>query len=517
MAQESTQIASNPIVWADMPDASIIRVGDSYYMSSTTMHLSPGLPIMKSKNLVDWEIIGYAYDILEDNDQLSLRNGKNSYGAGSWASSLRFHNGVFYVSTFSSSTGKTHVYTCTDIEKGDWKEKSFSPALHDHSLFFDDDGRIYMLHGVNNIHLTELLPDVSGIKPNGIDKIIVKDASLVAAPKIGLPAEGTQLFKINGMYYLCNITWPPNDMRTQIVHRADKIDGPYQGRIILKDQGIAQGGLIDTPSGDWYAYLFQDCGAVGRIPFLIPLKWEDGWPLLGINGKAPTMLNISRKTDRVNNIVASDEFERTPSIGETCEAFPLAWQWNHNPDNRFWSLTERPNWLRLKTGRIDKSLLEARNTLTQRTFGPKCSATTLIDVSNIKNGDFAGIAAFQKQYGFVGVKKQGDSKSVVMSNTDENGAMREVENIPIDTNLVYLKIECDFKDRRDEASFYWSLDGKEWKKIGSILKMRYTLPHFMGYRFALFNFATEEAGGWTDFDFFRVGNFNATAKAVGYF
>jgi len=148
--------ATNPILWADVPDPSILRVGGTYYMSSTTMHMSPGLPLMKSRNLVDWKTVGYAYETLADNDALNLENGKSAYGAGSWASSLRHHDGTFYVSTFSSTTGKTHVYRTRDIERGPWTETSFRPSLHDHSLFFDDDGRVYMLHGSGNVRLTEL-------------------------------------------------------------------------------------------------------------------------------------------------------------------------------------------------------------------------------------------------------------------------------------------------------------------------------------------------------------------------
>src|SRR5262249_13674908 len=126
-----TAKAQNPILWADVPDIAMIRVGDTYYMSSTTMHMSPGLPIMKSKDLVNWELASYAYDTLGDNDALTLRNGKNAYGAGSWASSLRYHDGTFYVTTFSSTVGKTHIYSTKDIEEGPWKETSFRPSLHD--------------------------------------------------------------------------------------------------------------------------------------------------------------------------------------------------------------------------------------------------------------------------------------------------------------------------------------------------------------------------------------------------
>ncbi|HSH96277.1 MAG TPA: family 43 glycosylhydrolase [Roseimicrobium sp.] len=275
--------AHNPLIWADVPDIAIIRVGKTYYMSSTTMHMSPGLPIMKSMDLVNWSMASYAYETLADNEALRLENGKNAYGQGSWASSLRYHDGVFHASTFSANTERTHIYTTRDPEHGPWKETSFEPSLGDHSLFFDDDGRVYMVYGSGRIMLTELKADLSGIKPGGVNKVIVENVNaLFGSDQGGLKGEGSQLSKINGRYYLFNIASPGNRWaRTVIVHRADAITGPYEGRIALDDQGIAQGGLIDTPEGKWYAYLFKDNGAVGRIPYLVPVTWKDGWPVLG--------------------------------------------------------------------------------------------------------------------------------------------------------------------------------------------------------------------------------------------
>ncbi len=492
--------AKNPIIWADVPDISIVRHGDTYYMSSTTMHMNPGLPIMKSKDLVNWELASYAYELLaKDNDKLNLKNGENAYGAGSWASSLRYHNGAFYVAVFSGTTGKTSIFSTKDPDKTPWTRVSeFSPAMHDLSLFFDDDGRVYMVHGGGNLRLTELKSDLSGIKPGGIDQVIIENASRIAGEKTGLPAEGSQLFKVNGKYYLFNITWPPGDMRTELVHRADKITGPYEGKVFIHDQGVAQGGIIDTPKGDWFAYMFQDHGAVGRIPYLVPMKWEDGWP---VADKVPVTLDIPAGKGGVSGIVTSDEFDRKagdPALG-------LAWQWNHNPDEKNWSLTKHPGVLRLTTGRVDADVTQARNTLTQRTFGPESSATTAIDVTNMKNGDFAGLVALQKKYGFVGVKATGANREIVMVSA-ESDSPKEIASVPLKQKVVFLKVDCDYKPGADKATFAYSLDGKTWTPIGKPLSMVYTLPHFMGYRFGLFNFATKSPGGFVDFDFFRVSD-----------
>jgi beta-xylosidase len=494
--------AKNPIIFADVPDLSMIRVGDTYYMSSTTMHMSPGVPIMSSKDLVNWKLVSYAYDTLVSNDEMNLNNGKSTYGRGSWASSMRYHNGTYYVSTFAATSGKTHIYTTKNIEKGPWKAISFRPALHDHSLFFDDDGKTYLIYGNKKLTLLELKEDLTGVKEGGVNQVIIDDASQPSQSvgNSGL-GEGSQLFKVRGKYYLFNITWPRGGMRTVVIHKADKLTGPWEGRVALQDLGVAQGGLIDKPDGTWYAYLFRDFGAVGRIPYLVPVKWEDGWPVLGVNGKVPETLNLPASKGLIPGIVNSDEFNRKK--GEP--ALPLVWQWNHNPDNSLWSVTKRPGYLRLTTGRIDTSFLSARNSLTQRTIGPVCTGSTSLDVSNMKDGDFAGFALLQKNYGLVGVRVEGDRKTIVMINAS-GGKPVEAQTIPLNQKTVFFKAECDFTDKKDVADFFYSLDGKTWTPIGTQLKMAYTLPHFMGYRFTLFNYATKYVGGSADFDFFRISD-----------
>jgi len=495
------QKAINPILHADVPDLSMIRVGNVYYMSSTTMHMSPGVPIMKSTDLVNWKLVSYAYDTLDDVDELNLNNGKSTYGRGSWASSLRYHNGTYYVSTFAGTTGKTYVYSTKNIEKGPWKKISFKPSLHDHSLFFDDDGKVYMVYGAGRIMLAELNDDLSGIKTGTTPKEIITNASLAGGPNIGLPAEGSQLFKLNGKYYLFNISWPRGGMRTVLIHRSNNIAGPYEGRIGLQDKGVAQGGLIKTPKGEWYAYLFRDNGAVGRIPYLVPVTWKDEWPVIGIDGKVPMELDLPANKSLIPGIVNSDEFNR--KSGEL--ALPLAWQWNHNPDNALWSISKRSGYLRLTTGRVDTSIFLAHNTLTQRTIGPVSSANTALDVSNMKEGDCAGLLLLQKKFGWVGVKAEGGSKYLVMVN-GEVGTGTEIKRIPLEQKTIYLKAECDFRDRADKAGFAYSLDGKTWQSIGNTLHMAYTIPHFMGYRFGLFNYATKTTGGYADFDFFHISD-----------
>ncbi len=492
------QQATNPIIYADVPDMSMVRVGNTYYMSSTTMHMSPGVPIMKSTDLVNWKLINYAYDTLANMDALNLTDGKGTYGRGSWASCIRYHKGTFYVSTFAQTTGKTYIYSTKNIEKGPWKTVSFKPSYHDHSIFFDDNGKVYLITGAGKLLFYEMNDELSDVKP-GSERILIENASTPSGTGGGLPAEGSQLFKVNSKYYLFNISWPRGGMRSVIIHRSDNINGPWEGRVALQDKGVAQGGIIDMPDGKWYAYLFRDNGSVGRIPYLVPVKWEDGWPVLGDNGKVPQSLDLPANKSLLPGIVASDEFNRKKNE----PALPLVWQWNHNPDNSLWSVTERKGFLRLKTGRLDTSFLLSRNSLTQRTIGPVCSGIISLDVSGMKDGDFAGLGLLQKQYGLLGVKAEGGSKSIVMINASTSKPA-EAANIPLAQNTVYFKAECNFTERKDVADFFYSLDGKNWQPVGTQLKMAYTIPQFIGYRFALFNYATRNTGGFADFDYFRI-------------
>jgi len=491
------QRASNPLIWADVPDPSVIRVGDTYYMSSTTMHMNPGLPIMKSHNLVDWELLGYAYDTLSDGNESTLSQGEQSYGQGSWASSLRYHQGRFYVSTFANHTGKTYIFSTDDIENGNWERATIDELFHDASLVFDQ-GRVFLIYGNDDIHLVELNAEATAVKPDGLSTTLIEKASAIAGDEFWVPSEGAQLTRKDGMYYLNLISWPAGGMRTQLVYRAEQLTGPYEGRIVLEDRGIAQGGLIDTPDGDWYAFLFRDFGAVGRIPYLVPVQWRDGWPVYGIDGKVPERLPIVATGDGLNNLVASDDFDYASDAD-----LKLAWQWNHNPNDRGWSVTGPPGYLTLTNQRVDSGLLDTRNTLTQRTFGPKSRATVALDVSELRSGDRAGLAALQANYGFVGVEQTDSGRALVM--VSGNAEQEQVQaRIPLTQSTVYLQIRADFEDQRDQASFWYSLDQEQWTRIGEPLTMEYTLPHFMGYRFALFSYATEQTGGRAAFDYYRV-------------
>jgi xylan 1,4-beta-xylosidase len=487
--------AQNPILWGDVPDPDVIRVGNAYYMVSTTMHFNPGVPVMKSTDLVNWEVVNYVYDTLENGDRQNLNNGQNEYGQGSWASSLRFRNGTFYVVFVSLSSGRTYIYRTTNIETGPWTRSTLNSVYHDPSLLFDDDGRVYLIYGGDDIRIIELTADATAIRSGGLNQVIIPDAGSIAGSG-GLPAEGAHAYKIDGRYYVFLISWPAGSMRTELVYRASSVAGPYVGQVALRNSGIAQGGVVNRPDGQWYAMLFQDKSAVGRIPYLMPITWSNGWPVFGNPFDTGISVNLASR------FVASDEFDGGPRPG-------VMWQWNHNPDNTFWSLTSRPGFLRLTNGGVRASILNARNTLTQRTFGPESSAVVALETGAMRDGDYAGLAAFQFFYGFVGVKMSGATRSIVMvrgstNNPNQGSVPVEVASVPISQSRVYLRMHADYRNQTDRASFFYSLDGSRWTAIGEVIQMVYTLPHFVGYRFGLFNYATRTAGGFVDFDYFRI-------------
>ena len=488
---------SNPITWVDNPDPSIVRVDDAYYMVTTTMHFAPGVPVMKSTDLSQWRTVGYAYQTLTNNDEQNLNGGKNAYGKGSWASSIRYHKGFFYILTPSYTTGRTHLYKTADVENGPWSEVTL-PFYHDPSLFFDDDGTVWVFYGSSDqISYVQLNDDASGVKAGGrsgkLDGVSVNQVTGTSSYYV--QQEGSHMEKVNGEYYLFTISWPAGKCRSEIVYRSKNLLNGFSGRVFLQDNGVAQGGIFDTPDGKWYALLFRDSGPVGRIPYLVPTSWKDGWPVAD-GGKVPTTLDLPEAALPGYGMVTSDDFEG--------DALALEWQWNHNPDNRNWTLSANPGHLRITTGRTDSRIVNAKNTLTQRTFGPKCSGRTLVDGSGMKDGDMAGLVALQDTKGFVALARDADGYKVVMYSGTKDGESQKA-SAPVSDSKVYLRVDFDLPLDRGTASFYYSTGGSTWTRIGDNVALDYSLGMFTGYRFGLFNFATKTAGGYVDFDWFKIG------------
>ena len=552
------------MLWADVPDPDVIRVGDTFYLVSTTMHLMPGAPVMASKDLEHWETVGYIFDKLTDSPKydlafsLPLEEQKGEgvgtvYGRGQWATSLKYHDGKFWALLAPNEAGPmgdTYIFTAPKAE-GPWTIHSRLRHFHDATLFFDDDGTPYVFFGTGE--MCQLTRDLKGVVEGSLRHYFQREAD-----ERGL-LEGTRVIKHNGTYYaqLISHVYAPGRHRREVCYRTKDLNGTWEKNTILEsDFGgfgyLAQGTIVDTEEGDWYGIMFQDRGGVGRVLTISPVRWIDGWPQLGDeNGKVPTTMrtyrnlspNPSPKGEGSNytaGIVQSDDFSgvecRTESV-EFATAMPKSkgtaaansslftlhsslkkcWQWNHNPVDNAWSLTERPGFLRLKTSRVVPNLYLAPNTLTQRMEGPTCNGYIAMDLRKMKDGDCAGLTAFNGDSGVMTVKKQGSKLVLEMSEqkvslTDREKAVTKVEEKVIETvalssklSTIYLKITGDFQPgHNDAANFYYSLDGKEWKQIGTKnYRMQFDYRRFfMGSKFGIFNYATKKVGGYVDVDEF---------------
>ena len=500
----------NPVLWADVPDPDVIRVGDEFYLVSTTMHLMPGGPIMRSKDLASWETVSYLFDSLTDSPKYNMIDG-TVYGRGQWATSLRYHNGKFYAMFAPNDNmgGNTYIYTTEDPAKG-WKLLSRMRHFHDSSFLFDDDGRVYVFHETGKI--TELRPDLKGVLKGGLDTCVIRRD----AEETGL-LEGSRVIKHDGKYYLLMVSWPVNKPRRQVCFRADHLCGPWEKKVILQDNFAGfpyagQGTIVDDQKGNWYGVIFQDRGAVGRVLTVEPCHWIDGWPILGdANGKIPFVMKKVVPGQPYHPFVVSDEFNE----GKTRHpALDIHWQWNHNPVNSAWSLTDRPGYLRLKTCRIVNNLFAAPNTISQRMEGPRCSAVVKMDVMHLKDGDRAGFCAFNGDASLLTVSREGKrlilrhtDESVVLSNQNkkiEKVNYREFDSIPLHTHIIYLRIDADFRLNTDIAQLWYSLNNKNWKPLGDLFQMKYDYKRlFMGTRYAIFCYATKNTGGYVDVDWFH--------------
>ena len=504
-----TNMIENPMLWADVPDPDVIRVGDTFYLVSTTMHLMPGAPIMKSKDLKNWETVGYIFDKLTDSPKYDLSATEGTvYGRGQWATSLKYHKGKFYAllaPNEQGSMGDTYIFTA-DKAEGPWKILSRMRHFHDCSLFFDDDDRVYVIYGTGE--MMELKQDLSDVIEGTHRHIFKREAD-----ETGL-LEGSRMIKHNGKYYLLMIShvYAPGRHRREVCYRADNIQGPYEKATILESDfgGFsyeAQGTIVDTEDGDWYGIIFQDRAGVGRVLTVMPCRWIDGWPMLGDEeGKVPARVRALKSGQPEASIVKADDFGS--------EKLGLHWQWNHNPVDKAWSLTERPGYLRLKTSRIVPNLYLAPNTLTQRMEGPGCHGHIMMDLSKMKDGDCAGLAAFNSDSGVLTVKKKGkklflemSEQKVSLSDRDkkvEKVEEKVIESIELKQNKIWLGIDANFIPRTDIAVFDYSLDGILWHKIGSDYRMSFDWRRFfMGQKFGIFNYATKKVGGYVDIDEFE--------------
>lgn len=498
--------SSSYIIPADFPDPDIIRVDDTYYMVSTTMHFMPGCVILRSHNLVDWEHASYVYDELESTEKETLADNKGAYGKGMWAACIRHHKGKFYISFVANDTGKTYLFTSEKIE-GPWQRSEIKGFYHDMSLLFDDDGRVYCVSGNMNITLTEMEADLSGPKARGINKVIIRDNP----ENVILGYEGSHIYKINGKYYIFFIHMPKGKMRTEACYVSDKIEGPYTGKDVLCsdlanwNSGTAQGGIVQAPNGNWYSIVFQDHGALGRIPVLVPVKFVDDFPVFGAAGFTPREVTVpDLRPDYQYKPLYSNDFTNP------------AWQWNHIPNKALVKL--EADTFTVKTDKICKNVVQAANTLTQRTFTEHCAGSVEVDVSKLNNGDIAGLCALEGEYGFIGITKKDDKYKLIIAEHKipyspwSMGVFDDEEPVittekDLSSPKLKLKATFNLEHTKEQVQFAFSenLDEKEaFEDFGDPVKLRYTLDQFVGVRFALFCYSTEKTGGSASFKEFKL-------------
>ena len=483
---------TNPIVRADIPDPDVIRVGDTYYMVSTTMVHFPGATILKSKDMVNWEYCANPLEKLTEDENYKLENGKSAYAKGMWACSMKYNDGKFYI-LINGNSDKAWLLTATNPE-GKWTAKRLDRNYYDPGMLFDGD-KVYVVCGINHLMMCELDANFKFIREQ---KVIVRDDA-------GL--EGCHLYKKGDYYYIYATYggWPSG----QVVFRSKDIFGTYEEKMLVEKtidgqaNTIHQGALIEDTEGKWWTIMQQDLGGLGRMPNLQPVNWVEDWPIVGNNGKPyKTYTKPAGTLVNYRGMATTDVFRNFP--------LDMQWEWNHLPNANGYSLFERAGWLRLKATSTTTQLALAQNTLTQRIFAHDDKATIgtiKLDVTRLAEGDRAGICIFQDPYAQIGVeKKEGVNKIYWREDALDGAAASTKEDFATATvtDIVYLRATYNYSSNK--TKFYYSLDNNTWTALGSETSIGFNLSVFVGARFGLFCYATNGTmgGGSADFDWFTT-------------
>ncbi|GAB2499124.1 family 43 glycosylhydrolase [Streptosporangium sandarakinum] len=484
---------SNPVLWQDLADIDVFRVDDTYYYSASTMHYSPGAPILRSYDLVDWEYAGHSVPRLDFGSKYDL-NGGRAYVNGIWASFLNYRksNRTFYWGGCVDFS-KTYIYTATSAE-GPWnRHTTIDKCYYDAGLLVDDNDTMYVAYGNTQISVAQLSAD---------GKTEVRSQQVFSTPSSVGTLEGSRMYRRNGAYYIF-LTRPANGQ--YVLKSTNGPFGPYEMRQVLLNMpgpvsggGVPhQGGLVQTQNGAWYYLAFQDAYPGGRIPVLAPITWtSDGWPTVqtvnGAWGGSYPYPNVPRPPRQVKSPTGTDTFAGTRLGPE--------WEWNHNPDTTRYSVGDG---LRLQTATVTNDLYSARNTLTHRILGPSSTATIQLDHSAMRDGDRAGLAMFRDSSAWIGVRRDnGQTRLVVTNNLTMNGSWQttstgtEVASTAVSGGRIWLRVNADIRPGSGrQARFSYSTDGVNFTSFGPAFTMGNAWQFFMGYRYAVFNYATQSLGG----------------------
>ncbi|KAF4465414.1 xylosidase glycosyl [Fusarium albosuccineum] len=484
-----SQTFTNPIIWEDLPDNDVSRVGDAFYMSASSFHLSPGAPILRSYDLVNWEHVGNSVPTLDFGSAYDMADNKTAYVKGIWASTLRYResDGVWY---FLACVGfaKSYVLAADDVT-GPWKyHAELDRCYYDAGLLFDQDGSVYVAYGNTEISVAELSSD---LKSETSNKVVFNTPTEVGT------LEGSRMYKRDGNYYIF-LTRPPD---AQYIVKSSSPWGPFQLEVLVDRIALTavpgagsphQGSLVDTSQGDWYYMGFTDIYPGGRAPVLAPITWnDDGFPqLVTVNGEWGDYPYPLPKVE-VPDSLGIDEFSGS--------SLKPDWQWNHNPDTTGFSVD---NGLTLRTVTVTDDLYHARNTLSRRIRGPIGTGTLHLDFSGMADGDRAGLAAFRDKSGMIGIERDGDEWSLVVSTRDLNDGFDTsgeskvlTKKTGISFREVYLRLEADIRPSvAGSGVFSYSTDGETFTELASF-QFTKNWTFFLGYRYGIYNYATKGLGG----------------------
>jgi len=501
----------NPVLYADYSDPDAIRVGDDFYLTASSFSAVPGLPILHSKDLVNWELVAHALPRLVPEAVF----GTAQHGKGVWAPCLRFHAGRYFIYYGDPDYG-IYVVTATD-PAGPWSAPVLVEAgrgLIDPTPLFDDDGRVWLLHawaksraGFNNV-LTLHALSADGLRSLDEGRVVIDGDELPGYRTL----EGPKLHKRDGWYW---VLAPAGGVAEgwQSAFRSRRIDGPYEDRIVLAQgatpvNGPHQGALVETPRGEPWFLHFQDRGAYGRIVHLEPVAWKQGWPVIGNDpdgdGKGqPVALFRKPRIDAETAITApatSDDFD-TPTLG-------LQWQWQANPQPGWYSLTATPATLRLESQpqANEVNLYAQPGLLLQKLPAPAFVAQTHLRFSPATFGERAGLIVFGDSYAWIGVEKTAAGlriRQVVASDARGGGAELEAASAPLPAaGGVLLRVEVADGAR---CRFGYAGDDGRFVALGNVFQA--TPGRWVGAKVGIFAVAapTATASGHADFEHFVVG------------
>lgn len=496
LAARQDAVFTNPVVYSDFADNDVSLGPDgAYYFSASNMHYSPGAPILRSLDLVNWELIGHSVPALDFGDGYDLVGGQ-AYRGGTWASSMRYREstGLWYW-VGCVNFWETYIYTAEKPE-GPWSRASVLPGgtcYYDCGLLIDDDDTMYVVHGATDVRMAQLSED-------GLSEVRSED--LFSASDIGLDGiEGNRLYKKDGLYYILN----DHPGTSTYIWKSESPWGPYESKVLVDNVASPvegggtphQGSLIRATTGDWYYMSFTWAYPAGRMPVLAPIEWgPDGFPVLVTDdsGAWGASYPMPHDAQPLANWTGTDTF-----VGA---ALGPHWEWNHNPDETKYAVGD--DGLTLSTATVTDDLYAARNTLTHRTYGEFPNGTVEVDFSGMADGDTFGLAAFRDRTAFIGVLRDGDTYRLrtVHNLTQDEETWETVDAGAVETEAeifdtrIWLRASLDARaSGTREATFSYSFDGEEFTQFGGAYEMWTNWAYFMGYRFGIFNFATKELGG----------------------